>query len=285
MKLMSKDKMNKKTITFILCIFLFFAYTPNSLSEASEKYSYNSIDAYKTPFLQSNEETLIILDYSNSMNARIGYTSKLIMAIDALRSVLNNAPADTKIGLRILGFSNSSYSSTNNLSLYEQEICSATKLVVPIGQNTKENILNSFNSYASRGASPIGLALREAIQNDFSSYSSSKHIVLITDGADTCGDNPCLFLANLLRTRNDIRIDVIGITVKENEYSSLQCLAASGKGAFYEIKNPNDFNHVFNALFKFSPQRQIYRTPQAQNIQNVRKPQISYKNYLFEFKN
>ena len=153
---------------------------------------------------------------------------------------------------------------------------------MPIGQNTKENILNSFNNYASRGASPIGLALREAIQNDFSSNASSKHIVLITDGADTCGDNPCLFLANMLKSRNDIRIDVIGITVKENEFSSLQCLAASGKGAFYEVKNQNDFNHIFNAVFKFSSKRPIYRTPETQNI---RKPQISYKNYLFEFKN
>lgn len=276
--------MKRKGIIFILSIFLFVVCAANSLSQANEKYSYHSPQAYNTGFIQTNsdEETLIILDYSNSMNGRIGYTSKLIMAIDAIRNVLNKAPDDAKIGLRILGYSSNSYSSTNNLSLYEQEICSATKLVVPIGQNTKENILNSFNNYASRGASPIGLALREAIQNDFSSNASSKHIVLITDGADTCGDNPCLFLANMLKSRNDIRIDVIGITIKENEFSSLQCLAASGKGAFYEVKNQNDFNHIFNAVFKFSSKRPIYRTPETQNI---RKPQISYKNYLFEFKN
>lgn len=274
--------MKKKEIFYILCIFLFVVCGTISLSQASEQYTYNPIKSYKIPVLDANEETLIILDYSNSMNGRIGYTSKLIMATDALRYVLNKAPADAKIGLRILGFSNSSYSSSNNLSLYEQEICSATKLIVPIGQNTKENILNSFNNYASRGASPIGLALREAIQNDFTSYSSSKHIVLITDGADTCGDNPCLFLANLLKTRNDIRIDVIGITVKENEYSSLQCLAASGKGAFYEIKNPNEFNNVFNSVFKFSTQGKIYNNNPAPRVE---KPQISYKNYLFEFKN
>lgn len=274
--------MKKKVVVFILSIFFLTICTVNSLSQASERYSYNSPYAYKIPFVESNEETLIILDYSNSMNSRIGYTSKLITAIDALRNVLNNAPDEARIGLRILGYSSSSYSNANNLSLYEQEICSETKLVVPIGQNTKENILNSFNNYTSRGASPIGLALREAVQKDFSPTSNFKHIVLITDGADTCGDNPCLYLANLLRARNDIRIDVIGITVKENEYSSLQCLAASGKGAFYEVRNTNEFNSVFNSVFTFNTKRNVFKAPQTQSVQ---KPKITYKNYLFEFKN
>ena len=178
-------------------------------------YNYKTFNNETINSTSRNEEVLLIIDYSNSMNGQIGYTSKLIMTMEKLKEILSKTKSDIKIGLRIFGYSESSYKASNTKSLYEKEICNATKLIVPIEKNNTEQIVNAMNNYTTRGASPIGASLREAIKNDFSISAKTKHIILITDGNETCGDDPCIFIKNLMSHRNDIKIDVIGITLKK----------------------------------------------------------------------
>ncbi len=271
----------KLLIFFIILLFmqnLFIKSFPYS------SYSYYDINTGKNLTLQEDEEILFILDYSNSMNGRMGYTSKLILIIDLIRKILNKTDNNVKIGLRIFGFSGNSYIAQNLESLYEKEICSSSELIAPVKSNNKDYILNSLGRYASRGASPIGFSLRSAIKNDFSLSAKTKHIILITDGIETCGDNPCKFIREIMRKRNDIIIDVIGITIQENDYSELKCISDYGNGNYYQINNIEDFNKIFSTIKIVSPHEEPAGRPLAggaeKSMQN-----IIYKNYLFEFKN
>ena len=85
----------------------------------------------------------------------------------------------------------------------------------------------------------------KAVQNDFSPSATLKHIILITDGGENCGDDPCLFIRRLMQLRDDFKIDVIGITVDINAYSQLKCIALAGKGEYYNVRTPEDFKIKF----------------------------------------
>ncbi len=278
---MTEFLLKKKTLIFFFIITLIINFGIKAYSY--NNYNYYNINSNNELTIKSDEEVLFILDYSNSMNGRMGYTSKLIITIDILREILNKLENNIKVGLRIFGFSESSYIAENIESLYEKEICSASKLIAPISTNNKDYILNSFNRYTTRGASPIGFSLRNAVTNDFSKTAKMKHIILITDGVETCGDNPCEFIKEFIRTHHDYIIDVIGITIKENDYSQLKCLADYGNGNYYPVNNTDDFNKIFNTIKIVPPPAKTIHKPLTTE-KNLSKSNITYKNYLFEFK-
>ena len=86
------------------------------------------------------------------------------------------------------------------------------------------------------GETPIAYSLMQAINNDFRNPNTLKHIVLITDGGEGCGGDPCRLIADLMRYRNDIKIDVIAIAGDENSsFMGLTCLPNSTGGKFVVV--------------------------------------------------
>ena len=111
------------------------------------------------------------------------------------------------------------------------------------------------------------------------------HIILITDGYETCGDDPCSFITRIMQVRNDIKIDVIGITVTENEYSKLNCISKAAKGNFFAVNSPDDFEVKFRQAFRSSaPVNVVKSSLKINNFMN-NLGAIKYKNFAYEFKN
>ena len=85
--------------------------------------------------------------------------------------------------------------------------------------------------------------------------------------------------------RNDIKIDVIGITVTENEYSKLNCISKAAKGNFFAVNSPDDFEVKFRQAFRSSaPVNVVKSSLKINNFMN-NLGAIKYKNFAYEFKN
>ena len=156
---------------------------------------------------------------------------------------------------------------------------------MPIARYNAVNISDKLGQLNPQGVSPIGYSLRQAIQNDFSPAASLKHIILVTDGAENCGDDPCLFIKRLVKLRDDIKIDVIGITVDENAYSQLNCLSVQTKGNYYTVNTPEDFKIKFDqAFYSETPNSD---KPKTNTIKKYISPEsgIKYKSFILEFDN
>ena len=70
--------------------------------------------------------------------------------------------------------------------------CKASYLRAPIKSNNKTYISDRLSEYTYPfGQTPIEYSLREAINNECAREGGIKHIILISDGTDTCGGNPC----------------------------------------------------------------------------------------------
>ena len=276
-------------IILILLFFSFSFFTESYSYQALDgKYNYNQFhesNEYNVPIKEGEEEVLFIVDFSNSMNKKMGYISKAYHAIDSIRRILNNSGDRTKIGLRIFGVTDKPIiqRDRDGYSWHKENLCTASTLVMPIARYNAENISDKLGQLNPQGVSPIGYSLRQAVQNDFSPSAKLKHIILVTDGAENCGDDPCLFIKRLVKLRDDIKIDVIGITVDENAYSQLNCLSVQTKGNYYTVNTPEDFKIKFEQAFYSSPQK-ISKTQKI--ITQTYSPSqqgIKYKNFVIEF--
>ncbi len=317
-KLFTGIYMKKKALRTILCIFfvivsiLFITKNVYSYENFDGRYSYstyNELPSNNYAESVSNKEILFIVDYSASMRKSFGYSTRIFHAIDSLNSILSDLPDNTRIGLRVFGITDDSSISFSDddsqLLSYRNRLCAASQLVVPINSNNVSNISEKLSMYNPKGATPIGYSLRQAVQFDFNIPNSLKHIILITDGRENCGDDPCEFIKHLMRTRNDIRIDVIGITLEENAYSQLSCIAKFANGEFYNIKDPGNFSvkikdlitadTSFNSYYKpettaKAPKTNVsdeyyFKPGSIKNFENTNfyNKSIKYNNYAFEF--
>ncbi len=236
-----------------------------------------------------NEETLFIVDFSSSMNEKMGYTQKIYLTIDAIEQILQKSGNEMKIGLRIFGDSDKvrQMLRPDNIHALKDIVCTASELVLPIARFNAQNVSQKLSYRNPRGATPIGYSLRQAVQNDFSSGPHLKHIILVTDGEENCGDDPCAYIRQLSATRKDIKIDVIAIAIEPDSLWQSECIASATKGNLYTVNSPEDFKIKFQQAFNsvLTPQINTIQTPPLINQINTNdfNNDVKYKTYGFQF--
>lgn len=224
-----------------------------------------SLSVYAT-----EEETLIIFDASVSMLGNFYGQPKYITAISEAKSVLDTMPSSKSIGLRTIGIS-----LEGALSAFLQnpdELCKSTKLKVPIRTNNIEYIKTSLDNILPLGTTPLTYSLNQAINYDFTKSADLKHIILITDGGESCNGDPCKFIRELMQKRKDIKIDIVAIGVSAEDFSQLKCLTDNTFGNIINVNKPSELKPAFNRFLY--PSLNILNQPQKDNI--------LYKNYLIE---
>lgn len=201
----------------------------------------------------ARENVLIILDASASMNDIIDSEKKIDIAKNSINQVLSQLSSDVAVGLRVFG-EKANFLGFNN--------CNASELKVAIGQNNQSLISNELSQIKPVGMTPMVYSLQQAINNDFIGKNGIKHIILVSDGMDTCGGDPCNFAVNLVRNHTGVKIDVIGFDLNEQiAMAQLKCTALATKGKFYAAdssqemkdslkKSLNVSEHVYGKVVK-----------------------------------
>lgn len=229
--------MFKKIIYFSLfCFLLLYSLHLKAFSYDTfgGKYQYN-VNSTNNINTSSDEEILLIVDFSASMRRPFAHTTRYIQATDSIESLLRQLPASTRIGMRIFGADSNED---------KRATCTSTKLVSSIRNNNNSNVISNLFGREPAGTSPLTYTLRQAVESDFNNASAStiKHIVLVTDGKENCGEDPCQYIKRLMAKRNDIVIDVVGISLEDNAYSQLSCLANQTNGKLHIVNSIDDLN-------------------------------------------
>ncbi len=231
----------KKILYLILALLIVFV---NYKVRAKENFEYQlyTPETYKTqnlsPKFQDGGKVLFIVDFSNSMNEELNGRRKIDIAMDTLSSILPKISPNVQTGLRVYGHKGG--------FTYLQG-CMASKLSVPLGANNTQNILTSLYKTNAVGWTPITYSLKQAVNSDFAGISGKKHIILLTDGGENCDESPCMYAIELMKTRDDISIDVIAFDLYDVEANNqLKCTALTTRGKFYSA---NDSNGLSNSLF------------------------------------
>ncbi len=166
--------------------------------------------------------------------------------IEAAKQVLQNAlariPSDINIGLRVFGQNGSTGMSSKFFSNLMGEDCQQTALLVPLGQGNRRSVLEKVRDIRAFGMTPLAYALTLAAQSDFSGAQGNKIIILISDGADTCGGDPCRVISMLPAYGIKIKVDVVGLNLKRDRLAreELNCITERSGGKYSDANSAND---------------------------------------------
>jgi len=177
---------------------------------------------------------LLIMDCSYSMKEKLGgQEQKLEAAKLVLQNALARIPSDVNLGLRVFG---QGYMATG-FKMIPGIDCRQTALLVPLGQGNRRSIIEKVRNLKPFGMTPLEYALRQAAEDDFVGVQGTKTIILITDGADTCGGDPCRFIQMLPSLGIKIKVDVVGLDLKKDHSAraQLNCITEASGGKYYDV--------------------------------------------------
>jgi hypothetical protein len=173
-----------------------------------------------------------ILDASGSMLEPLQGKSRLAIAQDVLSERVQALPPDVHVGLRVYG---------HRVPFQQRnESCADIELIVPIQQGGAAAIVAWLPSMQALGMTPMSESIRLAAE-DFT-FDPGRHnsIVLISDGIETCGDDPSDVARFLQELGIDFTIHVIGLGVDAQTREQLSRLAETGRGVYHDVDSEQD---------------------------------------------
>lgn len=164
--------------------------------------------------------TMIIFDFSSSMNEAVRDGTKIDVAKRALGTVLDDLSNNDKLGLALFGAGTSS------------DRCQDVQIAVTPQRNNLNRIRSIVGSTYPIGGTPLSQAIHEAAQHmDYRRKAAT--LVLISDGLETCNFDPCATAAKLQSEGLDLKIHMIGFGLTNQEENKVKCIAQRGGGEFY----------------------------------------------------
>lgn len=171
----------------------------------------------------SNLYVEYIVDASNGMmTAWDGQSTKLRAVQEALTRHWQQLGTAPHIGLRVYG---------HRRHATDADSCQDVELLAPIAANHFEKLFAALQSLQARGMDCRGEALRQAL-TDFEYRSGRVNaLVLIAEGADTCGDDPVQVVSAQHEVGVDLPVYVINLTNSQYELGNI---AYSSGGQYFE---------------------------------------------------
>jgi Ca-activated chloride channel family protein len=170
---------------------------------------------------------MIVLDASGSMAGRMNGQVKMDLARGVVRDLVDNMPSDMKVGLVVYGAR----------SPREKNDCNDIELVRPVQPVQAHAVDAPLNALRPRGMTPIGASLRRGAEA-LRGLPGKSTIVLISDGTETCGSDPCQVAREVRESTGiDVKVHSVGLDIAANERGTLECVATGGGGTYYPVAN------------------------------------------------
>ncbi|MGW4227734.1 VWA domain-containing protein [Streptomyces sp. NPDC004980] len=187
------------------------------------------------PSSAASPKVELVLDVSGSMRARdIDGQSRISAAKQAFNDVLDAVPEEVQLGIRTLG---ADYPGDDRATG-----CKDTKQLYPVGPLDRTEAKAAVATLAPTGWTPIGPALLGAA-DDLEGGDSTRRIVLITDGEDTCGPlDPCEVARDIAARGIHLVIDTLGLVPDAKIRQQLTCIAEATGGTYTAIQHTEELS-------------------------------------------
>jgi len=135
------------------------------------------------PAPEEASNTILVLDYSNSRWGQIDGVPKIGIARDIIERNLAEWTQSTRLGLVAYGHRRKSD-------------CDDIELIAAPAEQTTDAMLAFLADAAPRGRTPLSSALEQAASHAHEEGLSAS-LVLLTDGIESCGRDPCAAVTDL----------------------------------------------------------------------------------------
>ncbi len=195
----------------------------------------------------------LILDASGSMAQQVGNGETRMQAAKRVMNDVIDALPDREgvnVGFRVYGYKG------NNTEAGKAESCASSDLLVPIDGVNKDALRKQVASFDPTGWTPIAESLKRA-GNDFkgkAGESITNAIVLVTDGEETCGGDPCAVSAAIKQGDTAVTTHVVGFALTPEQADLVSCIAEQGGGLNLGAANAQELSA---ALFQVLEQLEV----------------------------
>ncbi len=245
--------MNTTVIKYVLSILLIISFS------AAIGQDYNQEKEKPPPLTR----ILFVLDGSQSMYGRWQSDIKMNIAQNLLSNLLDSLKDvdNIQLALRVYG----------HQKTYPPQDCNDTRLVVPFANDNALRIKNQLRYIKPKGTTPIAFALEQSA-GDFPDCDNCRNIIiLITDGLEECGGDPCAVSADLQKKGIALKPFVIGIGRDFRE--AFDCV-----GTYYDASSEAQFSKALDLVIS---QALNSTTAQVNLIDAYNKPSETNVNMTF----
>ena len=165
---------------------------------------------------------LLILDCSGSMWGRVEGKAKISLAKEVTRELIKDIPANVQLGLMVYGHR-------------RKGDCKDIETIGKPGADRKQ-LDGAVQKLSARGKTPIADSLLKAGEL-LGSREGDTTLVLVSDGLETCGGDPCKVSGELRKKGLKLVIHVVGFDVSSKEAAQLKCIAKAGGGQYFQADN------------------------------------------------
>lgn len=194
---------------------------------------------------------LFVFDASKSMIAKHQNTTRMDGAKNLFFKFIDSLSKDKTLlfALRMYG----------HTVKYPPGDCKDSKLIVPFGVNNIALIKQKVQAATPTGITPIEHSLTEAA-NDFVDNKTNNIVILITDGIEECGGDPCNARQKLMTKGIIFKPFIIGIGLTPEQIKTFECV-----GTFYDYDEQNTFSNITNII----QQQKLNKTSAQVNLLDV----------------
>ena len=179
---------------------------------------------------------LFVFDASQSMLGRWQSGRKIDIAKQLLTNITDSLKdvKNLELGLRVYGHQRS----------FPPQDCDDTRLEINfIPSNVfADRVKGKLSMIRAKGTTPIAKSLEEAAA-DFPLDNSRNIVILITDGKEECGMDPCAVSRLFAKKGIILKPFVIGIGLDKSWKDNLDCV-----GTFFDAANERDFSNILNIV-------------------------------------
>lgn len=189
-------------------------------------------------FAQVNKtRILFVFDASQSMLAKMGDEKRMDVAKRILQQTLDSLKNAKNLELALRVYGHQSYLGQGSRD------CKDTKLEVSFGVNNIDKIKKVIEALQPRGTTPIAYTLEQAA-NDFTACNNCRNIIiLITDGIEECGGDPCAISSAMQKNGVVFKPFIIGMGLDDELIKSLHCV-----GDYYDAKDEQTFKTALGVI-------------------------------------
>ena len=168
-----------------------------------------------SPVINQERRTGLVFDASSSMAATLDGTPKIEVPRAAVDNFVGNLdPADP---LALVAYGHR-----------RKGDCEDIEVVAPVG-SPHEQTREAVAGLQPTGKTPLTDAITQMAAH-LESHRQPAHIVLLTDGEETCHPDPCAAIRDLKSRSTELVVDVIAFDMSPEATASLACLATETGG-------------------------------------------------------
>lgn len=166
---------------------------------------------------------VLVLDASGSMWGKVGTEAKIVAAKRVLGGLVDGLPDGSAVGLVAYGHR-------------RESDCEDVETLLPPGPLDRVKTKALVEKLQPKGKTPITRSLEAAFAT-LAGTPGPATVVLLSDGLETCGGDPCAAVRKAREKRGDLLFHVIGFDVIKEDVSSLECAAQAGGGLYLGAKD------------------------------------------------